>query len=139
MCERYGITNCRSLDDMMEIALAFDDAGCPKGTHRFVTTSGARSTCFYDLRGAEARDAGLRGANHQDLMPFSRKHRPQKTRSTSAFRWASKHAAGVCESSQGPNVDMIAWAHAAEQAAPGKRRSLQNLLKNTDNDHRLRA
>ena len=41
MCERYGVCNCRSLDDMMETALAFQGGRLPKGPRiGFVTTSG---------------------------------------------------------------------------------------------------
>ena len=49
MCERYGIYNCRNLDDMMEAALAFDGGRLPKGPRiGFVTTSGGTVDLLYD-------------------------------------------------------------------------------------------
>src|SRR5437764_12930085 len=49
MCERYGIINCRSLDDMLETALAFDGSRLPKGPRiGFVTTSGGTVDLLYD-------------------------------------------------------------------------------------------
>ena len=42
MCERYGIVNCGSLDDLVETALAFQAGRLPKGPRSwFVTSSGA--------------------------------------------------------------------------------------------------
>ena len=41
MCERYGIINYRSLDDLVEAALAFEGGRLPKGPRiGFVTTTG---------------------------------------------------------------------------------------------------
>ena len=34
MCERYGIVNCRSLDDLLEAALAFQCGRLPKGPRK---------------------------------------------------------------------------------------------------------
>ena len=61
MCERYGIGNCRSLDDMIETALAFDGGRLPKGPRiGFVTTSGGTVDLLYDYAEQEgAVDAGL--------------------------------------------------------------------------------
>src|SRR5262249_43318314 len=54
MCERYGIVNCRSLDDMLETALAFDGGRLPKGPRiGFVTTSGGTVDLLYDYAEAE--------------------------------------------------------------------------------------
>src|SRR5499427_1253969 len=49
MCERYGIVNHRSLDDLVETALAFDGGRLPKGPRiGFVTNSGATVDLLYD-------------------------------------------------------------------------------------------
>src|SRR5499433_339157 len=54
MCERYGIVNCRSLDDMLECALAFDAGRLPKGPRiGFVTTSGGTVDLLYDYAESE--------------------------------------------------------------------------------------
>src|SRR5215467_7456942 len=54
MCERYGIVNYRSLDDLVEAALAFDGGRLPKGPRiGFVTTSGATVDLLHDYAAAE--------------------------------------------------------------------------------------
>src|SRR5262249_56966903 len=54
MCERYGIVNCRSLDDLLETCLAFDGRPLPKGPPiGFVTTSGGTVDLLYDYAQAE--------------------------------------------------------------------------------------
>jgi len=63
MCERYGIVNCRSLDDMLETCLAFDGHRLPKGPRiGFVTTSGGTVDLLYDYAEAE-------GATMPDYAP----------------------------------------------------------------------
>ena len=53
MCERYGIVNFRSLDDLVEAALAFDGGRLPKGPRiGFVTNSGATVDLLYDTESA---------------------------------------------------------------------------------------
>src|SRR5205807_7256252 len=54
MCERYGICNCGSLDDMVETALAFQGGRLPKGPRMgFVTTSGGTVDLLYDYAATE--------------------------------------------------------------------------------------
>lgn len=49
LCERYGITNCATLDDLTETALAFQQGRLPKGPNiGFVTTSGGTVDLLYD-------------------------------------------------------------------------------------------
>ena len=57
--------NCRSLDDMLETALAFDGGRLPKGPRiGFVTTSGGTVDLLYDYAESRRRgDAGLRAGN----------------------------------------------------------------------------
>jgi len=51
MCERYGIVNCRSLDDMLETCLAFGSHRLPKGPLiGFVTTSGGTVDLLCDYK-----------------------------------------------------------------------------------------
>ena len=69
MCERYGIINCRSLDDLVETALAFDGGRLPKGPRiGFVTTSGGTVDLLYDYAEAE-------GAAMPDFTPTTTKRR----------------------------------------------------------------
>ena len=65
MCERYGICNCRSLDDLVETTLAFQCGRRPKGPRiGFVTTSGGTVDLLYDY--AEAEGVGDPGIFRRD-------------------------------------------------------------------------
>ncbi len=72
MCERYGICNCRSLDDMVETALAFQGERLPKGPRiGFVTTSGGTVDLLFDY--AESEGAVIpefTAATNTALLPF---------------------------------------------------------------------
>ena len=49
LCERYGITNCATLDDLTETVLAFQQGRLPKGPRiGVVTTSGGTVDLMYD-------------------------------------------------------------------------------------------
>jgi acetyltransferase len=113
MCERYGIVNCRSLDDMVETALAFSSGRLPKGPRiAFVTTSGATCDLLYDYaetEGAvmpdftEATKAGLKPMMQDGIAP--RNPLDVGIPSTMAI------AADICGiAAADPNVDMVAWA-----------------------------
>jgi acetyltransferase len=113
MCERYGIVNCRSLDDMLETALAFAGGRLPKGPRiGFVTTSGGTVDLLYDY--AETEGAVMpeyTEATHAALIPFMQEGIAPKNPLDLGIPMGLKHAAGVCEVvSRDPNVDMIAWA-----------------------------
>jgi acetyltransferase len=113
MCERYGIVNCRSLDDMLETCLAFDGHRLPKGPRiGFVTTSGGTVDLLYDY--AEAEGATMPDYAPQtlkDLMPFIQEGIEPKNPLDLGIPMGLKHAAGVCEVvAKDPNIDMIAWA-----------------------------
>jgi acetyltransferase len=63
LCERYGIVNCPSLDDMIETALAFSQGRLPAGDGiGVVTTSGGTVDLLYDYGEAE-------GASMPDFQP----------------------------------------------------------------------
>lgn len=137
MCERYGIYNCSSLDDMIETALAFNGGRLPKGPRiGFVTTSGGIVELLYDY--AEAEGAVVPDYTDQtkiDLMPFMQESIQPKNPLDLGIPGGLKHAAAVCEVvARDPNIDMVAWA----AGLPSKAASwegvehLQNLLKVTD-------
>jgi acyl-CoA synthetase (NDP forming) len=113
MCERYGIINCRSLDDMLETCLAFDGHRLPKGPRiGFVTTSGGTVDLLYDY--AEAEGATMPDYAPQtlkDLVPFMQEGIEPKNPLDLGIPMGLKHAAGVCDVvAKDPNIDMIAWA-----------------------------
>ena len=137
MCERYGIVNSRSLDDMLETALAFDGRRLPKGPRiGFVTTSGGTVDLLYDY--AEAEGAAIPDfteATLRELGPFMQGGIEPKNPLDLGIPMGLKHAAGVCEVvAKDPNVDMIAWAAMLPNKAGAWEgvEALRNLLRATD-------
>src|SRR3954454_8443822 len=137
MCERYGIVNYRSLDDLVEAALAFEGGRLPKGPRiGFVTTSGGTVDLLYDY--AEAEGAAMPDFTEQtlkDLVPFMQEGIEPKNPLDLGIPMGLKHAAGVIDVvSRDPNVDMIAWAAMLPSKAGAWEgvEELQNLLKRTD-------
>jgi acetyltransferase len=137
MCERYGIVNCRSLDDMIETALAFDGRRLPKGPRiGFVTTSGGTVDLLYDY--AEAEGAAIPDfteATLRELGPFMQGGIEPKNPLDLGIPMGLKHAGGVCEVvAKDPNVDMIAWAAMLPNKAGAWEgvEALRNALRATD-------
>ena len=113
MCERYGICNCRSLDDMVETALAFQGERLPKGPRiGFVTTSGGTVDLLFDY--AESEGAVIpefTAATNTALLPFLQDSIVPKNPLDLGIPSTLEHAARVCEVvARDPNVDMVAWA-----------------------------
>jgi acetyltransferase len=113
MCERYGICNCRSLDDMVETALAFQGGRLPKGPGiGFVTTSGGTVDLLFDY--AESEGAVIpefTAATNTALLPFLQESIVPKNPLDLGIPSTLEHAASVCEVvARDPNVDMLAWA-----------------------------
>jgi acetyltransferase len=113
MCERFGIINCRSLDDMVETSLAFSGGRLPKGPRiAFITTSGATCDLLYDYAEtegavmpdfAETTKAGLKPMMQDGILP--RNPLDVGIPSTMAI------AADICSvAAADPNIDMLAWA-----------------------------
>src|SRR5882672_739013 len=137
MCERYGIVNCRSLDDMLETCLAFDGRRLPKGPRiGFVTTSGGTVDLLYDY--AETEGATMPDYAPQTLtglMPFMQEGIEPKNPLDLGIPMGLKHAAGVCEVvAKDPNIDMIAWAAMLPSKAGAWEgvEALQAMVRGTD-------
>ena len=113
MCERYGICNCRSLDDMVEIALAFQGGRLPKGPRLgFVTTSGGTVDLLFDYAEAEkAVLAEFTAGTNTALKPFMQDSIVPKNPLDLGIPSTLEHAAQVCAVvARDPHVDMVAWA-----------------------------
>jgi acyl-CoA synthetase (NDP forming) len=113
MCERYGICNCRNLDDMVEVALAFQGGRLPKGPRiGFVTTSGGTVDLLFDY--AETEKAVLSefaATTNAALKPFMQDSIVPKNPLDLGIPSTLEHAAQVCDVvARDPNVDMVAWA-----------------------------
>jgi acetyltransferase len=137
MCERYGVCNCRSLDDMMETALAFQGGRLPKGPRiGFVTTSGGTVDLLYDY--AESEGAVIpefSAETNAALMPFLQDSIMPKNPLDLGIPSTLEHAASVCEVVlRDPDVDMLGWAAAlpSKKGAWDGVAALQRLLSGTD-------
>jgi acetate---CoA ligase (ADP-forming) len=137
MCERYGIINCRSLDDLLETALAFQCGRLPKGPRiGFVTTSGGTVDLLYDYAEAEGNVIpDYSAATNAALIPHMQEGIAPRNPLDTGIPTTLKAAADQMEIvSRDPNVDIVAWAG----PLPGKSRNwddvheLRRLLDATD-------
>jgi acyl-CoA synthetase (NDP forming) len=113
MCERYGIVNCRSLDDLVETALAFNGARLPKGPRiGFVTTSGGTCDLLYDY--AEAEGAAMPDfceTTKAALKPMMQDGIAPRNPLDMGIPPPLDVAAKICATAaRDPNIDMVAWA-----------------------------
>jgi acetyltransferase len=120
LCERYGIINCESLDDMIEMALVFQQDRLPKGPNiGFVTTSGGTVDLLYDY--AEAEGAAM-PAYGPETVEGIRPHIPAemtpKNPLDCGIPAGSQTLADICEVVlKDKSVDMLALA---AQISPGR-------------------
>ena len=113
MCERYGIVNCRSLDDLVETALAFDGGRLPKGPRiGFVTTSGGTVDLLYDYAEAEAAAMpDFSDTTKAALLPLMQDGIAPKNPLDVGIPSTLEVAAKLClTAANDPNIDMVAWA-----------------------------
>jgi acyl-CoA synthetase (NDP forming) len=137
MCERYGIVNCRSLDDLVETALAFDGGRLPKGPRiGFVTTSGATVDLLYDY--AETEGAAMpdfSDATKAALLPMMQAGITPRNPLDVGIPSTMAIAADTCATAAAdPNIDMVAWAAPMPRKADawGDVAPLRRLLSKTD-------
>jgi acetyltransferase len=119
MCERYGIINCRTLEDLLEITLAFQPNRLPRGPRvGFVTSSGGTVDLLYDYAEFEnVALADLTSDTNAKLEPFMQEGIAPKNPLDVGLPSTLKAAADVCEIvARDPNVDMLAWG----ASTPGK-------------------
>jgi len=140
MCERYGIVTVETLEDMLEITLAFQQGRLPRGPAiAFMTTSGGTVDLLHDYADAE-------GAVVPELAPATveaiRPHVPPDTPirnpiDTGAPVGASGRSspAEICKAfAQDPGVDMVAWCinMPGTARATGADEPVKELLASTD-------
>src|SRR5215467_13402665 len=113
MCERYGIVNCRSLDDLVETTLAFSGGRLPRGPRiAIVTTSGATVDLLYDYAAAEgAAMPDFTDDTKAALLPMMQEGIAPKNPLDVGIPSTLEVAAKICETAaRDPNIDMVAWA-----------------------------
>lgn len=125
MCDRYGIATCSSLDEMVEVALAFQYTKRPKGKRvGWVTTSGGTVDLLYDYmdgeRGTAMPDYGP--ATVASIQPHIPAEMTPKNPLDSGIPSTLETAAKICAAvAADPAIDMIAWA-AQLPGGAGKRK-----------------
>jgi acetate---CoA ligase (ADP-forming) len=113
MCERYGIVVCPTLDDMVEMTLAFQSGRLPKGPRvGWVTTSGGTVDLLYDyldeIGGTTAPDfdAATKGAIRRLVSSELALKNPLDAGNPAG----EAESAELCRAiAADPNVDMLAW------------------------------
>jgi len=137
MCERYGIVNCRSLDDLVETTLAFSGGRLPMGPRMaFITTSGGTCDLLYDYAEAEAAAVpDFADATKATLKPLMQDGIAPKNPLDMGIPSTMPIAAEICEAAaRDPNIDMVAWASnmPRKDGAWGDMTPLRQLLGRTD-------
>jgi acetyltransferase len=113
MCERYGIVNCRNLEDLLETALAFQCNRLPRGPRiGFVTTSGGTVDLLYDYVEAEgAVMPAFAESTLAALRPHMQEGITPRNPLDLGIPSTLAAAADVCEIVlRDANVDILAWA-----------------------------
>jgi acyl-CoA synthetase (NDP forming) len=137
MCDRYGIVNCASLDDMLESMLAFQGGRLPKGPRvGFVTTSGGTVDLLYDY----VEETG--GITMPDFEPATKEKIQQlvkpgvkvKNPLDAGIPSGDRNGAEMCKLVVAdPNVDMLAWAGTLPTGkGPRDAEALKSVLAATD-------
>jgi acyl-CoA synthetase (NDP forming) len=137
MCERYGIVNFRSLDDLVEAALAFDGGRLPKGPRiGFVTNSGATVDLLHDYADTEgAAMPDFTDETKAALLPLMQQGITPKNPLDVGIPSTLEAAAKLCETAaRDPNIDMVAWtAPMPRKGEPwGDPAALRQILDKTD-------
>ena len=113
MCERYGIIVCPTLDDMVEMTLAFQNGRLPKGPRvGWVTTSGGTVDLLYDyldeMGGTTAPD--FDAATKARIRPLVSPELALKNPLDAGNPAGEAESAQLCRAiAADPNVDMLAW------------------------------
>lgn len=137
MCDRLGIVNCHSLDDLVETTLAFQTGRRPKGPRvGWVTTSGGTVDLLYDYVEEENTPlAKFSDATNEKIRPFMQDEIKPKNPLDVGIPSTITKAAELCEVVvNDPDVDILAWANQlpTKKDAWPDRDSLRKMMENTD-------
>ncbi|MCH7711462.1 MAG: acetate--CoA ligase family protein [Proteobacteria bacterium] len=135
MCERYGIVQCPTLDDLTESVLAFTQARLAKGPGiGFVTTSGGSVNLLYDY----AEETGATFPEfapetvarlRPGIAPHIAIRNPLDCGIPSGIETQAMFCRAVLDD---PNIDMIALASRAGRVGPEEAAPLKALAAGTE-------
>ncbi|MDA1323639.1 MAG: acetate--CoA ligase family protein [Proteobacteria bacterium] len=140
VCERYGIINCDTLEEMIEMTLGFQQGRLPKGPAiAFMTTSGGTVDLLHDYCEAEgAVVAELAPATVEAIRPFVPADCHIRNPIDTGAPVGQSGKSSPVEISKlfaaDPGVDMVAWCN----NMPGSARSsgaddeVKSLVNSTD-------
>lgn len=137
MCDRFGIVNCRSMDDMVETVLAFQTTRRPKGPRiGFVTTSGGTVDLLFDYM--ESENAALPAFSPKTiaaLKPVIQDGISPKNPLDVGIPSTNEAAANWCRIvHDDPNVDIVGFSTTLpkKQTGYGDLSAFSKLLAETD-------
>ncbi|HEX9808060.1 MAG TPA: acetate--CoA ligase family protein [Alphaproteobacteria bacterium] len=122
LCERYGIVDCPTLDDLTETALAFQQGRLPRGPRiGVVTTSGGTVDLLYDYAADEgAVMPDFAAGTVRRIRPHIPEEMTPQNPLDSGIPAGNETLAATCEAVlDDPSVDMLA---VAGQIASGRAR-----------------
>lgn len=135
LCDRYGIITCRSLDDMLETALAFQCGRRPKGPRvGWITTSGGTVDLLHDYVEAEGCPlAEFAPATIEALTPLMQDGIKPKNPLDAGIPMGHDVTAKWCRFAvEDPGVDMLAVATQTPRKNYGDIKPLTDMLNSTD-------
>lgn len=135
LCDRYGIITCRSLDDMLETALAFQCGRLPKGPRvGWVTTSGGTVDLLYDYCEAEGSPlADFAPQTIEALNPLMQDGIKPKNPLDAGIPMGHDVTAKWCKIVvDDPGVDMLAVATQTPRKNYGDVTPINQMLASTD-------
>jgi len=140
VCERYGIINCETLEEMIEMTVGFQQRRWPQGPRvAFMTTSGGTVDLLHDYceeQGTSVPD--LSEATIEKIRPFvpSDCHIRNPIDTGAPVGKSGKSSpVEICKAfASDPNVDIVAWCNNMPGSArsSGAEDEIIDLLKSTD-------
>ena len=140
VCERYGIINCETLEEMIEMTLSFQQNRLPKGPSiAFMTTSGGTVDLLHDYCEQENAIVGdLSPKTIEAIRPYvpADCHIRNPIDTGAPVGVSGKSApAEICKAfAADPGIDMVAWCNNMPGSArsAGPQEEVKDLIASTD-------
>lgn len=139
VCDRYGIVNCETLEEMVEMAVAFRQGRWPEGPRvAFMTTSGGTVDLLHDYcdeQGASVPELSPKTVDA--IRPYVPKHcdiRNPIDTGAPVGKSGKSSPIEICKAfAQDQNVDIVAWCNNLPGSArtSGASQEIKKLLDST--------